>query len=135
MGDGPTLRRRRRGVDVRTAQRRLPLLAIAASARRSLRGSRPRDGDVGLRRALEDPVETGRHPLGVVTAVVALIVVVLVGRVLLRLPPLPGLRPTCLQRLTLEILLLFLFLFKVLCGLLLFRGLTPLVTIDFILLY
>jgi len=64
-----------------------------------------------LRRALEGPIEAGRHPLRVVAAVVALIAVVLIGRVLLRLPLLPGLRPTCLQRLTLEILLLFLFLF------------------------
>jgi hypothetical protein len=39
-----------------------------------------------------------------------------------------------LQRLTLEILLLFL-LFQVHCGLLLFRGLSPFVTIDLVLLY
>ena len=134
-GDGLTLCRRWRGVGVRTARRRLPLLAIAGPARRTLRSFCPRDGDVGLRCALDDPVEAGRHPLRVVAAVVALTAVILVGRVLLRLSPLPGLRSTCLQRLTLEILLLFLFLFKVLCGLLLFRGLTPLVTIDFILLY
>jgi len=105
MGDGPTQRRHWRGVSARTARRRLHLLAIAGPARRSLRGSRPRDGEVGLRRTLEDPVEVGRHPLRIVTAIV------LVRRVLLRLPPLPGLRPTCLERLTLEILLLFLFLF------------------------
>jgi len=86
-------------------------------------------------RALEDLVEVGRHTLEVVAAIVALIAIVLVGRVLLRLPPLPRFRSTHLQHLTLEILLLFLLLFKVLCGLLLFRELTPLVTIHFILLY
>jgi len=134
-GDGPTLRRRTRGISARMARRGLPPLAIAGPTRRPLRGSRPWDDDVGLRRALEDSVETGRHPLRVVAAVVALVAVVLVGRVLLRLPPLPGLRSTCLQRLSLEILLLFLLLFRVLCGLLLLRGLTPLVVIDIILLY
>ena len=85
-GDGPTLRRRWRGVSARTAQRRLPLLAIAGPARCSLRGSSPRDGDVGLRRTLKDPIEAGCHPLRIVTAIIALITVVLVRRVLLRLP-------------------------------------------------
>ena len=88
-GDGPTLWRHRRGVGARMAWRGLPLLAIAGSGRRSLRSSCPRDDDVGLRRAVEDSVEMGRHPLRVVAAVVALVVVVLVGRVLLGLPPLP----------------------------------------------
>ena len=86
-GDGPTLRRRWRGVGARTARRRLPLLDIVGPTRRSLRGSRPRDGDVDLRRTLEDPVEAGHHTLRVVAAVVALLAVILVGRVLLRLPP------------------------------------------------
>jgi len=133
--DGLTLRKRRRAVGARMAWRGLPLLAIAGTARHPLRGSCPRDDDVGLRRALEDSVETGRHPFGVVAAVVALIAVVLIGRFFLRLPPLPGLHSTCLQCLSLEILLLFLLLFQVLCGLLLLCGLTPLVAIDIILLY
>ena len=50
-------------------------------------------------------------------------------------PPLPRLHSTRLQRLTLEILLLFLLLFQVHCGLLLFGGLLPLVTIGLFLLY
>ena len=86
MGDGLTLRRHGTGVGARMSRRRLPPLAIAGPARRPLRGSHPWDDDVGLRRALEDSVETGRHPLRVVAAVVALIAVILVGRVLLRLP-------------------------------------------------
>ena len=110
-GDGPALRRNRRGVGARTARRGLPLLAIAGPAQRSLRSSRTRDNNVALRRAREDSVETGHHPLRVVAAIIALVATVLVGRILLRLPLLPGLRPTCLQRLSLEILLIFLLLF------------------------
>ena len=110
-GGGPTLCRHWRGVGARTARRGLPLLAIMGPARSSLMGSRPRDDDIGLRRALEESVEMGRHPLRVVAAVVALVTVVLVGRVFLWLPPPPGLRPTCLQRLSLEIFLVFLLLF------------------------
>ena len=40
-----------------------------------------------LRRALEDPVETGCHPLGVVVVVVTIAAVILVGGFFLRLPP------------------------------------------------
>jgi len=68
VGDGPTLHMHGRGVGARMARRGLPPLAIAGPARRPLRGSHPWDDDVGLRRALEDSVETGRHPLRVVAA-------------------------------------------------------------------
>ena len=70
-----------------------------------LRGSRPWDDDVGLRWALEDSVETGRHTLRIVAAVVALVAVAVD---MLRLK----VRPTCLQHLSLEILLLFLLFSK-----------------------
>ena len=44
-----------------------------------LRDSRPRDVDAGLRRTLEDPVKTGRHPLGVIAVVVTITAIVLIG--------------------------------------------------------
>jgi len=86
-------------------------MAIAGSTRRPLRGSRPRNDNVSLRRALEDLAETSCHPLRIIAAIVALVAVVLVGRVLLRFPPLLGFCPTHLQRLSLKILFLFLLLF------------------------
>ena len=61
--------------------------------------SRPRDVNVGLRQALEDPVEMRRHPLGVVTVVVVA-AIILIGGFFLRLPPLPGLRSMSLQGLS-----------------------------------
>jgi hypothetical protein len=64
-----------------------------------------------LRRALEDSVETSRHPLGVVAIVVALIAVVLIRRFLLGLPLLPRFRTAFLEHLSLEILFLLLLLF------------------------
>ena len=94
-----------------------------------------RDVDAGLRRALKDPVKTGRHPLRVVTVVVTIAAIVLIGGFFLRLPPLPELRSTSLQRLSREIFLLLLLLFQVLCGLQLLHGLTPLVAIHVILLH
>ena len=54
-------------------------MAITGPARCTLRGSRPWDDDVFLRRALEDSVETGHHPFRVVAAVVALVAIILVG--------------------------------------------------------
>jgi len=86
-------------------------------------------------RALEDPVETGRHSLGIIAVVTAIAAIVLVGGFFLWLPPLPGHRPMRLQRLTIEVPLLFLLLFQVHCGLLLFCELSPPVTIHFVLLY
>jgi len=96
--------------------------------------SRPWGVGVGSRRTLEDPVKTGHHPLGVVAVVVTIAAIVLITGLFLRLPPLPGFRSARLQRLALEVLLL-LFLFQVQCGLLLLRGLSPLVTIDLVLLH
>ena len=55
---------------------------------------RPRGVDVASRRTLEDPIETRRHPLGVVAVVVTVTTIVLVGGLFFRLPPLPGLRST-----------------------------------------
>ena len=81
---GLTWRRRRGGVNAGAVRSAWPLLW-----RSSLRGI-----DVASRRTLEDPIETRRHPLGVVAVVVAVTTVVLIGRLFLRLPPLPGLRST-----------------------------------------
>jgi len=86
-------------------------MAVAGSARHPLWGSRPSNVNVGLRRALEDLVETSHHPLRIAAAIITLVAVVLVGRVLLGFPPLPGFCPTRLQRLSLKILFLFLLLF------------------------
>ena len=82
------MRRRWRDVGARTARRRLPLLAIVGPARRSLGGIRLRDGDVGLRRVLEDPVEAGRHSLGIIAVVVTVAAIILIGGFFFRLPPL-----------------------------------------------
>ena len=71
-------------------------MAVAGSARRPLRGSRPRNVNVDLQRALEDLVKMSRHPLRIVAAIAALVAVILVGRVLLGFPPLPGFCTTCL---------------------------------------
>jgi len=87
-------------------------MTLTRPAWRPLRDSRPRDVDAGLRRALEDPVEMGRHPLGVVAVVVTITAIVLIGGFFLRLPPLPGLRSTSLQHLSHKIFLLFLLLSK-----------------------
>jgi len=51
-----------------------------------------------------------RHPLGVVTAVIAVSAVILIGGFFFSLPPLPGLGSTRLQQLAVEILLLLLLL-------------------------
>ena len=72
--------------------------------------SRPQGIDVASRWTLEDPVETRRHPLGVIAIVITVSTVILTGGFFLRLPPLPGLGSTRLQRLAVEILLLFLLL-------------------------
>ena len=74
-------------------------------------GSCPWDVNVDLWRALEDFVEASRYPLGVVAIVVPVVAIVFIRRFLLRFFPLPRLRVAFLERLSLEILLLFLFLF------------------------
>ena len=84
MRGGPTWRRRGRGVGTRAVRSAWPLLW------RSL----PRGVDIASRRTLEDPVETRRHPLGVVAVVIAVSAVVLAGGFFLRLPPLSGLSLT-----------------------------------------
>jgi len=81
---GPTWRRRGRCVGARAVRSAWPLLWR----------SRPRGVDISARRTLEDPVETTRHPLGVVAVVIAGSPVVLTGGFFLRLPPLPGLGST-----------------------------------------
>jgi len=86
-------------------------LPLQRPASLPLWGSRPWGVDVGPRRTLEDPVKTGRHPLGVVAVVIIIVAVVLIRGLFLRLPPLSRLRSTCLQRLALEILLLLILLF------------------------
>ena len=69
-----------------TAWRRLPPLTFTRPAWRPLWDSRLWDIDAGLGRALEDPVETGRHSLGIIAVVVTIAAIVLVGGFFLRLP-------------------------------------------------
>ena len=96
MRDGPTGRRRGRSVSAETVRSAWPLCLC----------SRLGGINVASRRTLEDPIETGRHPLRVVTVVITFPAVVLAGGFFLRLPPLPGLGSTRLQQLAVEILLL-----------------------------
>ena len=64
----------------------LPLLPLKRSAWPPLWGSRPWGVDVGPRRTLEDPVKTGRHPLGVVAVIAIIAAIVLIEGLFLRLP-------------------------------------------------
>jgi hypothetical protein len=73
---------RGRGIGART-------VGSAWAPRRSFR---PRSVDVALRWTPEDPVKTRRHPLGVLTVLV-IVVIFLAGGLFLRLSPLPGLGP------------------------------------------
>ena len=93
------------------ARGRLLLLPFKRPAWPLLWCSHPWGVDVASRRALEDPVEARRHPLGVVAVVVTIATLILIWGFFLRLPPLRGFRSARLQRLAIEILLLFLFLF------------------------
>jgi len=63
-----------------------------------------------MRQTLEDSVEARRHPLGVVDVIIAVSTVILTGGFFFRLPPLPRLGSTRLQRLAVEILHLLIFL-------------------------
>jgi len=81
---GLTWRRRGRGVGAGAVRSALPLLWCSHS----------RGVDIASRRTLEDPVETRRHPLGVVAVIIAVSTVVLTVGFFLRLPPLPGLGST-----------------------------------------
>jgi len=85
--DGPTWRRRGRGVSAGAVRSAWPLLWR----------SRPWGVDVTSRRTLEDPVEETRHPLGVVAIVIAVSAVILTGGFFLRLAPLPRLGSTRLE--------------------------------------
>jgi len=76
MRDGPTWRRRGRGVGTGAVRSTWPLLWR----------SYPRGVNVASRRTLEDPVKARRHPLGVVTVVITISPVVLTGGFFLRLP-------------------------------------------------
>jgi len=109
--DGPTLRRRGRGISTGAARGRLPLLPLKRPTWPLLWCSRPRGVGVGSRQTLEDPVKTGCHPLGVVAVVITIATIVLIRGLFLRLPPLPGFRSARLQRLALEVLFLLIFLF------------------------
>ena len=99
MRDGPTWRRRGRSVSAGAVRSAWPLFLCSRSG----------GVDVVSRRTLEDPVETRRLPLGVVAVIITVSAVVLAGGFFLRLPPLPRLGSTRLQRLAVEILLLLLF--------------------------
>ena len=135
LRNGLALCGRRKGAGMRTAWRELLLLTVTGTTRRPLRSPRPRYVDVGLRRALEDPVKTSHHPLGVISIIVALVAIVLVRGIFLGLPLLPRFRTAFLERLSLEVLFLLFFLFQVLCGLLLLCGFAPPLTVDVVLLY
>ena len=82
--DGPTWRRRGRGVSTRALRPACPLFLCSC----------PWGIDVASRRTLEDPVEARRHPLRVVAVVVAVAAIVLAGGFFFRLTPLPGLCST-----------------------------------------
>ena len=84
MRGGPTWRRRRRSVSAGVVRSAWPLLWRP----------RPWDVDIASRRTLEDPIETRRHPLGVIAVVIAVSAIVFAGGFFLRLPPLPGLSST-----------------------------------------
>ena len=88
-----------------------PSVASQETRLAPLWGSRPWGVNVALRWTLENPIKTGRHPLGVIAVVVTIAAVVLIGGLFLRLLPMSRLRPACLQRLALEILFLLLLLF------------------------
>ena len=68
------------------ARGRLPLLPLKRAAWPLLWCSRPWGVDVGSRRTLEDTVKQGRHPLGVVAAVVTVADLVLIRELFLGLP-------------------------------------------------
>ena len=110
-------------------------MAVTRHARRPLRGSRLRGVDISLWWALEDLVESSRHPLGVIAIIITIVAIVFIRRFLLGLPLLPRLHAAFLERLSLEVLFLRLLLFQVLCGLLFLRRLAPPITIGVILLY
>ena len=94
MGDGLTWRRPWGSVGAGAAWRRLPLLTLTRPAWRPVWDSRPRDVDAGLRRALEDLVETRRHSLGIVAVIITVVTIILIGGFFFRLPPLPRLCST-----------------------------------------
>ena len=89
-----TWRRLWRSVGTGMVRGRLPLLTFTRPAWRPLRDFRPRDVDAGLRRALEDPIETGRHSLRIVAVVVTIAAIILIGGFFFGLPPLPRLCST-----------------------------------------
>jgi len=82
--NGPTWRRRRRGVRA----------GAMRSARALFRCSHLRGVNVTSRRTLEDPVKTRRHPLGVVAISIVVSTVIFTGGFFFRLPQLPGLGST-----------------------------------------
>jgi len=84
MRDGPTWRRRGRGVGAGAVRSTWLLLWCSC----------PRGINVASRRTLEDPVKARRHPLGVVAVVITVSTVVLTEGFFLRLLPLPGLSST-----------------------------------------
>ena len=77
---GPMGRGRRRGVSTGEVRSTWPLLCH----------SHPQGVDVASRRTLKDPVKARRHPLGIVTVVIAVPAIILTRGFFFRLPPLPG---------------------------------------------
>jgi len=86
MRDGPALSRCGRDIGTGAVGGRVPLLPLKRPAWSLLWRSRPWDISVGSRRTLEEPVKPGRHPLGVVAAVVTVTAVLLIGGFFFRLP-------------------------------------------------
>ena len=87
--DGLTLCRGRGRISTWTARRRLLLAALTVSAIRTV-------GNVYLRWALQDSVEVGHHPLGILVIVV---VIIFIRRVLLGPPLAPRLGSRLLEHL------------------------------------
>ena len=77
MRDGPTWRRRGRGVGAGAVRSAWPLLWR----------SYPRGVNVASRRTLEDPVKARRHPLRAGAVVITVSTIVLTEGFFLRLPP------------------------------------------------
>ena len=69
MRGGPTWRRCRRSVSAGAVRSTWPLLWCPCSW----------DVDIASRRTLEDPIETRRHPLGVIVVVIAVSAIVFAG--------------------------------------------------------
>jgi len=83
---------------------------------------------------LQGLIEASRHPLGIIIIIVVIVAIVFIGGLLLRLPLMPRLGSTFLERLPLEVLL-FLLLLHVLYGLMLLNRGAPFLALRIVLLH